>query len=295
MNIVKLHGGLGNQLFQYAFAKALSKKIQQDFSLDLSWYQQYDNRKYELGMFAAHIPIITIPKAKKHLGIWAWFYLTSNKYVVWLRKQIDKIIRLPHLITEARWHQFRHRSESSYYFDGYWQNEKYFTEVAFELKKELRIFRRLISKKAENLLNYISTTESVCVHIRRGDYLQKSPYHVLSADYYRRAMDYCQLQSSKKLLFFIFSDDMNWCQQHLPTGNNNLIFVTGKEGIDLRDEFELMIHCKHHIMANSTLSWWAAWLNPNLQKIVIMPNQWFINKKDFLAHKLIVANWIQFD
>ena len=279
--IIKLQGGLGNQLFQYAFAAAVAHRLDTNFQLDISYFEadlsQYPNairRKYELDIFDIDFPIVH----SKH-----FFYTSTNRILTWLRKKMSHSVGLPNYIAEVG---FLEQFKDNTYYEGYWQNEFYFQEISEKIKQSLK-FRIPISEKALPTLKQIKDSESVCVHVRRTDFLTDNRYEVLGMDYYQKAIQ--ELKNlHQNLLFFVFSDDIIWCK-HQDFGDSKVIFVSDNQS--LRDEFELMMTCKHHIIANSTLSWWAAWLNPNPDKKIIAPQKWFLVKTQ--PTTLIPERWIR--
>ena len=141
---------------------------------------------------------------------------------------------------------------------------------------------------ANNYLSDIQNTISVGLHVRRGDYLKLPHLGVLEIDYYKKAYNYI-LQNIDKAIFYIFSNDLTWCQNNLDFINNK-VFV--KETNSEIDDLILMKSCQHNIIANSSFSWWAAWLNQNSQKTILAPKKWF--ESDPLSNKLLCENWIKF-
>jgi hypothetical protein len=161
--------------------------------------------------------------------------------------------------------------------------------AVFSSDSDFSTFRQPISQTALPILAQIKATNSVCVHARRGDYLTNKRYVVLEMDYYRRAIKTLSSQFTN-LHFFVFSDDIDWCKVNFEA-DCNCTFVSDNQRFMLRDEFEMMQNCQHHITANSTLSWWAAWLNKNHVKVVICPQKWFFDAKS--TQDLIPQTWIQ--
>ena len=171
------------------------------------------------------------------------------------------------------------------YLEGYWQSDKYFQDVSTQLRRE-------ISLKANGIAP-IEDANAVSLHVRRGDYISNpvtNQFHgASSVTYYQAAIDYITQHISQPH-FYIFSDDMEWVKQHLPLPQS-VTYVSNGQLHDY-EELVLMSHCQHHIIANSSFSWWGAWLNPSDQKIVIAPKQWF-NNSAFDTTDLIPAAWIQ--
>lgn len=281
MNIIKLKGGLGNQIFQYAFALAyILKGIELRF--DLSYYN-IDSKHggFLLGEAFSSLPIIYaqkrdvfyfIGKARNKDG----YYLRPNRCIV-EEEPIDQFTY------DSELQQMEHT-----YFNGYWQHLNYFNEYGSVLKRQLK-FRSLDKEDLKNRMNEqsIISTQSVSLHIRRGDYLQTSLYCNLDLDYYKEAIRHVQSKLSEPH-FFIFSDDMEWATDHFR--GPNMSFVKGNSGKYSYIDMYLMSLCKHNIIANSTFSWWAAWLNKHSDKIVISPKKWLRKKKDL--NGLQPKNWM---
>jgi Glycosyl transferase family 11 len=275
MITVKLHGGLGNQLFQYAFAKALAKHLNTDFEFDDSFYAQNITRTNHLFDFDINYTISESKPPK-----WPW-----------LLKRLSRGVGLKSYIAEPRFGftDVSKQIKGDVFLDGYWQSERYFQAIQTEIRRDFSTFRQPISQTALPILAQIKATNSVCVHARRGDYLTNKRYVVLEMDYYRRAIKTLSSQFTN-LHFFVFSDDIDWCKVNFEA-DCNCTFVSDNQRFMLRDEFEMMQNCQHHITANSTLSWWAAWLNKNHVKVVICPQKWFFDAKS--TQDLIPQTWIQ--
>ena len=291
MIIIKLHGGLGNQLFQYAFAKALAKRLNTNFCLDISFFEHQNPvalllRNYALNFFAATMPIATKADIQAVCGSFSGWYVSPNLTDTRLRKQLSRAIGLPHYVAEPHFEYADLLPKNNAYYEGYWQSERYFKTIESELRADLQ-FREPLEPAANAWLKQIQNSNSVCLHVRRGDYLALSNYVVLAPNYYQKAVQLLQNQTESPAIF-VFSDDLAWCHQNLrfavPT-----VFIPNF--VNLRSEFELMCRCQHHITANSSLSWWAAWLNPNPEKMVIAPETWFNDGRN--STDLLPANWIK--
>ena len=289
MICVKLQGGLGNQLFQYATALALAEFHQTTVSLDLSFLKKQDiGQKYTLRHFA--LDLFDVPFE----GLTFWdevalalrpfpFQNTAQKVLGSLNKWM--IYNETTLLYNS---DIRQKTSKNSYLTGYFQSEYYFNTIESELRKVLQ-FKNLIQNE---LSDKIEQTNSVSLHIRRGDYATNQDvanYHGLcSLHYYQNAARFIADQQSD-LHFFIFSDEIQWAKQHLklpfPT-----YFIEGTEGEDLR----LMSLCKFNIIANSSFSWWGAWLNNNPGKIVIAPENWFADEKaESQSSTIVPKTWIR--
>ncbi len=173
------------------------------------------------------------------------------------------------------------------FIHGYWQSEKYFYDIQNELKKEL-IIKEKISIKNEEIYNQIKETSSVCVHIRRGDFLlQSNNLYICENDYYLKAMEKIKNQI-KNPHFFIFSDDIEDVKNNFYFADYKVIFVEN-QNTDF-EELQLMCSCKHFIIANSTFSWWASYLSTNLDKLIVAPKMWYTDGRDI--SDLMRDEWI---
>jgi len=279
MIIVKLQGGLGNQMFQYAAGKSLALKNKTNFKLDLSDYIDNEERSYRLKFFNIEESLATEKEINSYKNIW--------------NKLINKF---------RHWHERSVITHNSYgfesdllkvggnaYLDGYWQNEKYFSNYAVPIKKDFTL-KSDLSKNAKMLLNKINNCDSVSLHIRRGDYLTNKKfnqiYKNLDINYYLSAIKRINASHSESI-FLIFTDDGEWAKKlSLPC---TTILVSDYKLEDY-EELYLMSQCKHNIIANSTFSWWGAWLNKNQGKIVVAPKKWY--KTQIYAEKnLLLPDW----
>lgn len=264
MVIVKLMGGLGNQMFQYAAARSFSKskKVYIDFSF-------LNNNKLSNNIFTARSFELKI-FSKLKVGRFSKFFLN----LINSNRAIAKFLSPKYLIINDK-NVFNDdvKTIQNFYLDGYFQNPIIFQDLRTVLLKELT-FPALcgIAKKIEMK---ISTSEnSVAIHVRRGDYLKpeiNAIHGVLTMEYYIESIAIINNKITKPF-FYIFSDDAIWCEA-------NFSFLDSKEVISGKNlawvDMCLMSKCKHQIIANSSFSWWGAWLNNNPKKIVIAPKKWF--------------------
>ncbi len=274
MNIVRITSGLGNQIFQYAFYRALKANIAET-RMDISEFRHRNHHNgYELERVFNIIPDYADRRecnqiADMSKSIWSEIRRKFLKIKLNCR---GIVIRESDLGTS--YHQ-QLLSKTDSYFVGFWQTEKYFSSVESLLRKELS-FKTELSGRCREIADVIRTTNSVSLHVRRGDYQKarraESFGTVCTLDYYRKAIDLICSKVANPT-FFIFSDDMIWVKENLKIDNAYYVdFNTHKESY--RD-MQLMSLCNHNIIANSSFSWWGAWLNPNPDKIVVAPNIWF--------------------
>lgn len=282
MIIVRVIGGLGNQMFQYALYRSLSEKYDEVY-IDISDFNNIRGHNgYELSTVFNIKPLIA---TKKQISK----YKYKNNILSKLSKKIlgekknyytmDKLLYYPKVF-----------ELNNSYLDGYWQSEKYFKQIEnllrhdFEFNKELDEKNKIIKEKIENV-------NSVSIHIRRGDYLSdknKKIYgDIATLEYYEKAISYIY-ENVENPYFFIFSNDIEWCKENFNI--KNIEFIDWNKGIDSYKDMQLMSYCKHNIIANSSFSWWGAWLNNNRDKIVVCPNKW-INDNESLIEDIIPKTW----
>lgn len=288
MTIIKLKGGLGNQLFQYAFGRLAASRRAETLIIDkdIMGAQTDTYRVYGLG----HFNIKAEMADPKEVRAVKYPYGLFSK--AW-RLVKAKVFRIYHVGYEARMLKTRAR-----YLDGYFQSYKYLEPLRAELLKEVSL-KEDLSLKYGNLISEMAAVNSVAVHIRRGDYVSdaktRSAHFICDLAYYERAMDLMKekLASAGKIgapIFYIFSDDIAWAKENLKTADK-LVFVSSPEIKDY-EEMMLMSRCRHNIIANSSFSFWGAWLNQNPGKIVIGPREW--NRKFQRAYRdLMPEEWLK--
>ena len=175
------------------------------------------------------------------------------------------------------------------FLDGYWQTEKYFCNISDIIRKDFSFKESFLCAKRE-VLDDIKNTNSVFVHFRRGDYVsdqRTNKFHgVCDMEYYKKSIEYF-LRLGNNFKFFIFSDDIDWVKENFKI--DNCFFVSNKKLRDFEELF-LMSKCKHAIIANSSFSWWGAWLNDGKDKIVIAPKKW--NNSD-CYNEIVPDRWIK--
>ena len=275
MIIVHLTGGLGNQLFQYAIGKSLSVYSNEKLLFDVSSYTWDNLRKYELSVFNFNDTIAEQPDLKIINDALPFF---SDRIISKVLRKPIPYYRLPiireHSFTfDLNFYKFR---KTNLILQGYWQSEKYFSHIRSIIKTDLSVNEVIFSV---NMLFYKelieSSSSSVSIHIRRGDYVTNSStmvYHGLcDLEYYYAAMKKIESQIETRT-YFIFSDDKDFVKEIFAHKPNVVIIENIKQDYE---ELILMSKCNHNIIANSSFSWWGAWLNDNDTKIVIAPKKWF--------------------
>lgn len=265
MVIIKMMGGLGNQMFQYALYKAFEQK-HTDVYADLLWYRN-KSVKFELYNFGIEIN------------------LASEKYINRFSDcQLDFVSRLRRKIFGKRKSFVLEKYDSCYesdilrldnvYLSGYWQTDKYFSSIREKLLEDFDF--ELANSQVSEWEDKIKNKNSVSIHIRRGDYLQGKLYGgICTSLYYAKAIEYIKMKVPNAR-FFVFSDDVEWVKQQEEF--KGFVVVDRNEQTTAISDMYLMSLCKYNIIANSSFSWWAAWLNKNEQKIVIAPQHWLNGK-----------------
>lgn len=268
MIITHLKGGLGNQMFQYACGYALAKEHKSINKLDISYYSsipsEHTKREFELSQFNISSPIATDIDIKKTRG--------SENYLSNLGHDLSSKF---HSIFTGIYPIKKYLGYKNIYLDGYFQSEKFFKKYRedifkeFALKKELETEEfKIISKRI------IKEKNTISMHIRRGDYVTDSKtakhHGILDIEYYQKAF---KLLNVSKPYIYIFSDDIDWVKKNFTFLPRNTYF-TSKHKFTSAQEIVLMSLCKHNIIANSSFSWWGAWLNQNKKKVVIAPEKW---------------------
>lgn len=278
MIIVRLNGGLGNQLFQYAFAKSLSIQKKVPFLLDDRYLidrtprRAFTFREYDLSIF--NIQVNFFKQGKTLLPYWVY----ADKLIIKLMEQLSFSIS-SNLYVEPYFHfnpNYIHLSNDCYCI-GYFQSYKYLEPIKEILKEELS-FKDPISSNCINILSKIQNSNSVCVHIRKGDFINHTFHGTIKTSYYYDAVKHLSNQITS-LQLFVFSDDINWCKTNLSFAQPTIYVDDIYAGLKGRNHFELMMNCRHFIISNSSFAWWAAYLAKNSNKKVVAPLAWLNNKK----------------
>lgn len=277
-------------MFQYAIARALSERYQTAFSLNRSWFDQSQGnatpRELQLSLLnIKNIPFTDAAFPKK-LGKIARILqplLPVKSLVIYQRNAFD---------FDPAIFKLKNVSAKDVYLSGYWQAFPYIDAIREQLKKEFRT-KSEISESYRDYLQKIHSSESVMIHIRRGDYVHSpaaAQYHgTLPIHYYRSAIQ--ELLSAKpNAHFFIFSDDLIWAKEALGASAQKTYIEHASAADAAAQELQLMFACKHHIIANSSLSWWGAWLRQDAGGLVFAPNRW-INDQHLDLSNLLPAKW----
>lgn len=290
MIISRIIGGLGNQMFQYAVGRALSLARGQRFCLDVSEFSDYGlHQGFELmRVFDCVAEIATQNELDCVLG---WQGLPHVRKL--LARNGLSVVRSKKFVVEPHFNYWPGILDvpNDCYLMGYWQSEKYFKIVDFDLSFDF-VFKRQLDGINYDLARSMSTCESVGLHVRRGDYVSNvnalAVHGVCSLDYYRRAIRYVS-ERLENPCFFVFSDDMDWVVENLKI-DSPCYYVGFNRAENSYVDMQLMSLCRHNVIANSSFSWWAAWLNRNPEKIVVAPSKWFADGRS--AVDLVPSSWI---
>lgn len=295
MIVVNLKGGLGNQMFQYAIGYALSKKNKTQFYLDGRYlndmFIKYFKKKHVKRNFQINKLNIKYKIATKKI---IHSFLLNNKmyFIRYIKIIIFSLFFPKKYIYENKYiynEKFKKLDSSNIYLDGYWQNEKYFYNYKEEIKK---IFINGIKKKNQKINNFLKTINpqySVCVNVRRADYLNNN--NNLDLNYYLKAIKVVK-KNFNNLKFFIFSDDLVWCKKIFSNlGVKYKIVDHTYAGNYFTTYLYLMTQFKIYIISNSTFSWWGAWLSKFSKPFIIAPKSWFPNSN--LVSDIALKEWIK--
>ena len=294
MIATRLMGGLGNQMFQYALARRLAHDHHTTPVMDMVFFDTIAEsdtpRQYELDCFAVqkHVlrPSQRPPEDEaRYLGKRGKLRLIS-----------DRLAGRAWTIYREKHHHFDPsalRVRDGAYLIGYWQTEKYFAPIRDILLKEFTVIDPPKGRNKVTLKQIQNTATSVSLHVRRGDYVSNvhaNKFHgTKGQDYYDAALAALKKKGVTNPTIFVFSDDPQWCKKNLKFADTTVYVEGNKKG---HEDMRLMQHCRHNIIANSSFSWWAAWLNQHPDKIVVAPKQWFndptANTKDVLP-----SSWLQ--
>ncbi len=279
-------------MFQYAVGRTLSLKNNTELKLDISAFATYRLHEYSLEK-------LSIEKNYTNHQDLPWYEnSSSNKYIDFILQKTKN------LVAPYNKHHFRENGFECFnekvlmlpdgaYLDGYFQSDKYFQEYADIIRKDFEVS---VPASAQNIeiITKIQSVNAVSLHIRRGDYVKNSNTQALhglcNAEYYKNAIAYIAAKIENPV-FFIFSDDIAWAQENMKTGFEQY-YIDFNNASQNHEDLRLMKNCKHHIIANSTFSWWGAWLNPSLDKIVTIPSVWF-SGYNYDTHDLYPDGWIR--
>ena len=286
MLIVKIHGGLANQMFQYALYKSIMKKGNKVYCDSTTFVPSWGFDDLNLEDI---FPNLQVKEAD----------ITSIKKLSLSESFIDKVKRKIGLSKSSHFYETAYTFNNSIfdlksntYLDGYWQTEKYFKHIAENIRSDFT-FSDFSDKKNIDLLLKLKQQESVSIHVRKGaDYKKSIVSGTCEIDYYNGAIDIIK-KKVKNPKFFVFTDNKSWVKENLDHLEFTLIDWNPVSGPSNYLDMQLMSKCKHNIIANSSYSWWGAWLNTNFKKVVIGPKLWFSkNTINYDSSDILPKEWI---
>jgi len=288
---VRLKGGMGNQMFQYAFGMGCAARLRTSLKLDCSALldrsrgKDFIYRDLDLDIFRSEPDFGVDPALLRK------FYKIKSSSVSRLAKKyattgltIEK---------EKHFHVDKNLLESpkdNVLYDGWWQSEKYFSNVKTQVREAFQ-FKESILSEAKELYEQICNSNSVCLNVRRTDFLTTPTLNATNLEYFLKSAE-----RMSRLIddphFFIFSDDIDWCREHIQLDNPVKIVGHEMKGYKFGNYLQLMKSCKNFIIPNSSFAWWAVWLNENDDRKVIAPKNWF-NEGDFNTTDLVPKEWLR--
>ena len=273
MVIIKIAGGLGNQMFQYALGRALLARGR-DVLLDCSGFdsqaQGDTKRKYELDKFDIRIKQASPEDKAKFCNGKQYLYYYLGRLI---KKDISRIV-----LEKEHCYLPEIAECDNKYLVGYWQTEKYFKPFRKELLNDFSFQNLTLSHQNEKLRDDIlSEKNTVGVHIRGGDYNMAGNVSIYGkicdCEYYEKAFEYIE-KSVGNVKYYVFTNDSEWAKKMIPCKKDNIEIIDWNSEEDGWMDMYMMSICRHNIIANSSFSWWSAWLNQNAEKIVIAPKRW---------------------
>jgi len=299
MVTVKIHGAIGNQMFQYALGRALSLENNVPLRIDPSTL--FDITPWHR-VVVSNYALSTVFRIDPKMNYAAIFEKTIK--IPYFAKAFNKYY--PRMLDAlGYWHYFQEKRAYIYdpsvfekrgniYLDGYWQSEKYFKKHEKIIRDDFSFRAPLTGEKAK-LAEEIVNSESVCLNVRRQEIVNipsfRDLYFVADESFYDNAVSLLKKRVGKNVTFYVVSDDIEWCRKNLRVDGKHVFVGNEYYGTEFRDALHLMSLCKHFIIPNSTFAWWAAWLSLNPEKVVITPKVWMTNRSD--TDDLLPESWIK--
>ena len=291
-HIVRLQGGLGNQMFQYAFGCGLREVTGRPVEFDTSFFRKAPGEHVPRALALSTFGIQPMEASTERIDA---LFDTNSSWRSRLSRMVPSLLptrtfreQQPYTFDPKVFDQTR-----AMLFDGYWQSARYFEGVQEEVRNAYHFVAPLAPEHASRA-DHMRSSISVSLHVRRGDYTTHSGaqhyFITCPMEYYVRAMDHI-LGRFPTAEFHVFSDEPKWARQHLRSRAPIHFTESGPEEDGPRD-MHLMSLCQHHILANSSFSWWAAWLNPSLSKIVVAPTRW-LRDPSIPTPDLLPPDWVR--
>lgn len=298
MKIVNISGGLGNQMFHYAFALSIKHRFpKEDVFIDISHMNYIFCKKYKTANLHNGYELekifknLSLKNASARQLIKVTWYI-PNFILSRIGRKILPVRKSEYIQDKAMYFAYdenAYKCVGDVYFEGYWESVTNYVPLRDTIRKEYAHPEPDAENK--NFINELKLTESVGIHVRRGDYLETKAFQGLCGiDYYEKAIKKI-LEDGKRHTFYIFSNDIRWCKQNLThlIGDNKVVFVTHNTGNKSFWDMFLMTYCKDLIIANSSFSWWGAFLNSRYGRVVA-PKKWMNRDADF---DIWLDNWIR--
>lgn len=290
MIIIRLKGGMGNQMFQYAFGLSLANKLNTNLKVDLSSLLDRSKgdfvyRNYDLDIFTLKAEFLNSPQLLKTI------YRSKSRAVT---KLVEKrVISKRPYVKEIDFH-FQNdliaKAAKNTVYEGWFQSHLYFQDIEAQVRNAFQ-FKTPILDSSQELLDKINTSNAVCLNVRRTDFLKVDNLNTTNLDYFIKAANH-MASIVDKPVFFIFSDDVKWCQENIKLAYPTQLVGHEHKGRKFGNYLQLMIACKHYIIPNSSFAWWAIWLNNHSEKHVIAPKKWF-NDEKIDTSDLTYEHWIR--
>jgi hypothetical protein len=290
MILTRLFAGLGNQLFQYAAGRGVAARLGVELILDSSRLDGEDRarpnarRMYQLGCFDHGLRVERASRVARLPPMNRLQFYSRRIAPRWIKPDVRKLVEANVFEVDER----VFTAGDNTYLIGYWVSERYFAEHADVIRSELRF--RPLPPSAVGLAREIRERRAVSLHVRRGDKAsapsELTPWRLLPSTWYLAALSELERRVGPIETVYVFSDDPAWCRSNLELPVQT-VFVEGNPGpLDL----QLMSLCRHHIIANSTFSWWGAWLNPSVEKVVVAPSRWWNGEPTV---DVVPPGWVQ--
>ena len=291
MTAVRLKGGMGNQMFQYALGLQLAEQLGEPVRHDLSnlLYRNkpegFVYRDLDLDVFRTEVrPLVPAGPLRAVFNL--QIRPISRRLRQWAERGLPTVEEAhfhydPAILAEAR---------PGVTYEGWFQSPRYFRGVETRVRTHFRFARPVVAQSQE-LLRHIEGSNSVCLNVRRTDFLKDATLRATDLAYFLRGVDYFA-QTQEDVRFFVFSDDVEWCRENLRLPYPTAVVGHEHKGYKFGNYLQLMQRCRHFLIPNSSFAWWAAWLNEGEDKVVVAPNTWFADP-EIDTSDLVPATWVR--